>query len=314
MPEDDDLAAAFQRHRRELEVLCYRMTGSVTDAEELTQETFLRAWRGRRAFRSSASLRTWLYRIATNTCLDFLARHERRASPHASLTQVLELDGSIDPFPDRYVTSGAPSADPVRALEAKETTELLLMAALLYLPPRQRAAVIARDFLGFSAAEAALLVGTSVPAANSLVQRAREEIRRRYPDGTVRRVSEPVEDDLVRRYVAAHHAGDVEAIVSMLAEEVRVSMPPEAPCIGRASVAAFFRNVIGSQRPGEWRLVPVRANGRPATANYLRSSGEGNYQATSIDVLDVRGDELVAVHCFLGAHAFPAFDLPLQLD
>lgn len=310
---ETELTVAFEQRRRELLVLCYRMTGSFADAEDLTQETFLRAWRSRDGFRQAASLRTWLYRIATNACLDFLAAHERRAAPSQSPAELLESDGTIGPFPDWRLTS-APGPDPAVVVETRETTELLVVAALLRLPPRQRVAIIARELLELSAADTAAMLGSSVSSANSLVQRARAELRRHHQTMEPAVPAGPQDDELVRRYVRAHQDGDVDAIIDMLADDVRVSMPPEASCIGREHAAAFFARIVGPARPGDWRLVAVRANGRPATANYLRRHGDPAFRALSVDVLDVRDGQLAAVHCFVDRRAVAAFGLPLETE
>jgi RNA polymerase sigma-70 factor, ECF subfamily len=314
-----EMAAAFDRHRRELHVHCYRMTGSFTDAEDLTQETFLRAWRSIDRFEGRASLRSWLYHIATNACLDFLKRHERRTIPVGTFTdpvEALERDVRLQPYPDHPNHLDGPDA----ALARKETTELVLVAALAVLPPRQRAALVSRDLLEHSAGETAALLGVSVASANSLVQRARAALRRRAP-GLAEEPRQPRrppasagDEEILRRYVDAHERGDADAVIALLHEDVRVTMPPEVPCHGSAAAAAFFRSVLGPDAPGDWRLVPTRANGRPATANYLRrpGDGDGGHRALSIDVLVVDDARLVAVHCFLGDRLFPAFGLPLR--
>ena len=235
---------------------------------------------------------------------------------------MLEHDDRIDPFPDQPASSGLGSsalnssglgADPAVLVHTRETTALLLVAALLHLPPRQRAALVARDFLELSAAETATLLQASVPSVNSLVQRARAHVRRL--DGAQPEVppADPQDRALVRRYVQAHQDGDVESILAMLDEDVRVSMPPEQPCVGLRDVAAFFRHIAGSDAPGAWRLVPVAANGRHATANYLRRPGDSGFTATSVDVLDVQRGRIRTVNCFLGSRTFPAFGLPTTL-
>jgi RNA polymerase sigma-70 factor, ECF subfamily len=309
-----EVAAAFDRHRRELHVHCYRMTGSFTEAEDLTQETFLRAWRSIDGFERRSSLRSWLYHIATNVCLDYLKRHERRTTPAGAFADPFEHDARLQPYPDHAGGAGhAGHADePDAALTRRETTELVFVAALAVLPPRQRAALISRDLLEHSASETAALLGVSVASANSLVQRARATLRRRAPGLAAQRRPAPsaADDELVRRYVDAHERGDAEAVIALLHEDVRITMPPEAPCIGFAAAAAFFRDLLGAEGPGDWLLVPTRANGQPATANYLRRPGDSVHHALSIDVLTVHDDRLVTVNCFLGGQLFPAFGLP----
>ena len=305
-----EIEAAFDRHRRELHAHCYRMCGSFTDAEDLTQETFLRAWRRIDDFERRASLRSWLYRIATNVCLDFLKRHERRTSPVGAFTDPLEHDARLQPYPDRPDRSGDPDA----ALTRKETTELVLMAALALLPPRQRAALIAKDLLEYSAAETAELLGVSVASANSLIQRARAALRRRAPNlaARPRPTASTGDDEVVRRYIDAHESGDAEAVIALLHDDIRITMPPEPPCVGVAAAAAFFHDLLGAEGPGDWLLVPTRANGQPATANYLRQPGDTHHRALSIDVLTIHHQRLVTVNCFLSHELFPAFNLPTR--
>lgn len=298
----DEFRDLFEAHRRGLRAHCYRMTGSLGDAEDLVQETFLRAWRHAERFEGRSSPRTWLYRIATNACLDFLKSHERRARPTDSIGEVLERHAWIDPCPDRL--------DPALVVAAEETTDLYLTCALLHLPPRQRAVVIARDLLGFDAAETASTLDTTVAAVNSLLQRAHARLRSlalRVDD--LARPEAVGQDDLVRAYVDAHNRADVEAIVALLDADVRITMPPEAPCVGRHDARALFGHLLGAGGPGTWCLVPTRANGRPAIANYVRRPNEPDFRALSIDVLHVEGPRIAAIHCFLGDAIFPAFGL-----
>lgn len=326
---DHDLAARFEAHRRELHVHCYRMTGSLADAEDLTQETFLRAWRHRHRFEGRASPRTWLYRIATNACLDHLKAHERRARPTDSVADTLEREAWIDPYPDRL--------DPAALVEHRQTTDLRLTAALVHLPPRQRAVLIARRLLELDAAETATALHTTATAVHSLLQRAEASLRRL---GTTRddldRLTRPTgsaptgsgegdgpdgnadhndpatrETELVRAYIDAHHRGDAEALTALLDADVRISMPPEPPCHGRPDAHRFFATILGEHGPGEWLLEPTRANGAPAAANHVRPPGETTWRALSIDVLQVEDGRITAIHCFLGDTAFAAFDLPL---
>ena len=298
----DDFSAVFDAHRAELHVHCYRMTGSYADAEELTQETFLRAWRSVGRFEGRSTPRTWLYRIATNACVDFLKSHQRRARPTASLAEILEHEAWIEPYPDRR--------DPAEIVADAETTNLYLTAVLLQLPPRQRVALIARDVLGFDAAETAEILGCGSVAVNSLLQRARARLSDLAVDvgGLVRPTGNP---DIVRAYVDAHNRGDVDAIVELLAADVRISMPPEDPCVGVDDARTFYRYLLGDDRPGDWRIVAVRANGAPAIANYLRRPGDTVHRALSIDVLRISDERITGIHCFLGDGMFPAFGLEL---
>src|SRR5947207_615241 len=227
-------SALFERHRRALQAHCYRMVGSFEDSEDLVQETFARAWRARKGFRREGrwSMRAWLYRIATNACLDHVARRSSRllppdvvaaADPEAELPPVASDVAWLDPYPDRLV-------DPHEAAAARETLEIAFVAAIQHLPPRQRAALILRDAAGFSARETAKLLGTSVPALNSALQRARERLRDRLPSRRIEWVLSDhatAEDRAVaRRYVEALERRDSAALAESVGAEARVSFPP----------------------------------------------------------------------------------------
>ncbi|MDG4825347.1 RNA polymerase subunit sigma-70 [Asanoa sp. WMMD1127] len=284
------LAAAYDDHRRELQAHCYRLAGNVADADELTQETFLRAWRARDRFDGRASARTWLYRIATNLFLDSRKAAARRTTPAGD---VLEWDATIGPYPD--VAAGVADA---------ELVELALIAALMHLPPRQRAAFVLRDVSGWTPAEVAESLGVAVPAANSLVQRARRTIREHAPadPGDWRRPALTADDEeILRRYAAA---SDAESIRLLLADDVRITMPPDPPVVGIDAVTGFLT------RPLDWRTVPTRANGRPALANYLRHPGSPVHEALVVDVLRVVDGRIVEINAFVGAHHVAALGLP----
>jgi RNA polymerase sigma-70 factor (ECF subfamily) len=211
---------------------------------------------------------------------------------------------------------GSPGEDPAHAVVARETIELVFIAALTRLPPRQRAAFIARDVLELSAAETAVLLDVSETSANSLVQRARTTMRAhiRAVDVSTRTAEiADVEDQIVRQYVEAHERGDHEAIVAILRADVRVTMPPEPACIGSVAATAFFAHILGPAGPGDWRLVPTRANNQPAVANYLRHPGEQTWRALSIDVLDIVDGQLRTINCFLGPDPFALFGLEPEL-
>jgi RNA polymerase sigma-70 factor (ECF subfamily) len=299
----------FEAHRRELLAHCYRLTGSFVDAEDLVQETFLRAWRGLDGFEGRSSVRTWLYRIATNVCVDAAVRRSRRPVPTGDL---LAEHAALQPYPDRLL--------PVRAedsagdvVTARETIELGFIAALLHLPLRQRVVAVVRDVLGWTAAETAELLDISIASTNSLLQRARATLQRHAPTNRLawtRPELTEEDEEVLRRYVSAHERGDARAIIAMLRADVRITMPPAPPYVGVGAASAFFDEILGREAPGEWRLVPTRANGRLAAANYLRRPGDDRYRALSIDVLDVRDGEIVAANCFLDAALFPAFGLP----
>lgn len=297
-------AASFERHRRELVAHCYRMTGSFTDAEELTQETFLRAWRSRDRFDGRSSQRTWLYRIATNACLDFLKNHERRTRAHPSVDEILEHEGWIGPHPDR--------GDPADTVVRRAATDLRVTAALLALSPRQRAAVVARDLAGLSAAETATVLECSVASVNSLLQRGRAHARRlgASADRRPESADDAEERTTVRAYLDAYHRGDVDAILDLLTADVRLTMPPEAPSVGRREARVFLDHMFGADGPGRWHLVEVRANGATAIANYTCRPDADEFTALSVDVLQVEGGRIRAMHSFLGAAHVELFGLP----
>lgn len=318
--DEATFAELTEQHRRELRAHCYRMLGSFDDAEDLVQETMLRAWRRRDGFQGRSSLRTWLYTIATNACLDQLRRRPRQPAPPVQTPgqpEFVEI-AWLEPFPDSLAESAAPEQDrPDAAAVAAETIELAFLIAIQQLPPRQRAVLILRDVVDWSAAETAAALDLTVAAVNSAMQRAKatlREIARRQDRDTMRAAAVSAasgeERELLRRYVDAHAAADPAVIVSMLREEVRFWMPPQPlHFLGRDAVAAFFQEIFVTKPPGEFRLVPTRSNGHPAAANYLRLPGEDEFRALSLDVLrfvDGTLDEIVT----FDNKFFPLFGLP----
>lgn len=304
---EEEFAAVTTRHRRELHVHCYRMLASFEEAEDAVQETFLRAWRGRDGLRAGPSARAWLYRIATNVCID--AR--RRARPAG--TGAAEIPW-LQPYPDALldeVPAGGEGPDE-RAVE-RETVELVFLAALQLLPPRQRAALIARDVLGWAAEETAGLLETSVPAANSALQRARATMgehlparRSRWSAGT----PTAEERDLLQRFIDAHERCDAAAAIAIAAEDIRVTMPP-APMVfdGLAGIAPLIERALGPERDGDWRLLPTSANRLPAAASYLRRPGDTRFRAFKLDVIRVAEGAIAEITTF-GPSLLPAFGLP----
>ncbi len=304
---------AFARHRHELHVHCYRMTGSFWDAEELTQLTFERAWRNRSRFDHKASTRTWLYKIATNASLDHLKRHERRTRPSGDVSDILEHDRHLQPYPDGRSMTSARGEDPADTVAARETTELFFVAALTALSPRQRAVLIVTELLGWSAAEAAALIDTTVPATNSLLQRARATMRRAVTDAP-RPSSGAIATDLLAGYIEAHEQRDVSRLEKIIHHDIRITMPPEPACVGRPAALDFFEHILGDDRPGDWKLVATSANGRPAVVNYLRPADGDTFAALSIDVLHIRHDRLATVSCFLDPRLARAFGRPRTIE
>jgi RNA polymerase sigma-70 factor, ECF subfamily len=294
------LQAAFDEHRHAVHAHCYRLAGSVADADDLVQETFLRAWRAHDRFEGRASVRSWLYRIATNVFLDTRKAAARRSIPAGD---PMEWSTEIGPYPDALL-----GADPQRDVVARETVELALIAALMYLPPRQRAAFVLRDVSGWTPKEIAGALGVGVPAANSLVQRARDVLRQRTPADPQqwRRPQLTSEDEqILRRYADAK---DPAAFRALLTEDVRITMPPDPPVFGIDAVAEFL------SRPLDWRTIPSAANGRPAQLNYLRLPDSPHYEAWVVDVLRIVDGKIAESNAFVGAHHVAAFGMPLTLD
>ena len=310
-------SAAFadvtERHRRELHVHCYRMLASFDEAEDAVQETFLRAWRSRERFDGSSLFRAWLYRIATNVCLDMRRRSARRIRSLDSFAEV----GWLQPYPDRLLDEIAPSdQEPDAVAVERETIELAFLAALQVLPPRQRAALLARDVLGWPAVETASLLETSVAAANSALQRARATLQAHLPprrsDWSAGAPSDE-ERALLGQFIDAHERCDAAAAIALAAQDIRISMPPDGLCFdGREMVAPLIERAFGPQRDGDWRLVPTRANRMPTAASYLRRPGDSQFRAFKLDVLRIENGAIKEITTF-GKALFAAFGLPPTL-
>ncbi len=305
--------ALTERHRRELHVHCYRMLASFDEAEDAVQETFLRAWRGRDSFEEGSLFRAWLYRIATNVCLDMLRRGSRRLTTMHSFAEVPWLQ----PYPDRLLDEVAPSdQQPDAVVVDRETIELTFLAALQVLPPRQRAALIVRDVLGRPTGETASLLGTSVAAANSALQRARATMRQhlsaRRSDWSARQPSAE-ERALLERFIDAHERCDAAAAASIAAQDIRITMPPYPRCYeGLEQIAPLLERGMGEDRDGDWRLVPMWANRMPAAASYLRRPGDSEFRVFKFDVLRIEQGAIAEITTF-GPSLFPAFGLPSTL-
>jgi RNA polymerase sigma-70 factor, ECF subfamily len=320
--DESAFAALAERHRRELQVHCYRMTGSLEESEDLVQETFLRAWRGRRGFRGRSSLRTWLYRIATNACLDVLQRRPRRvlaadvAAADPTTTDLGEADLLwLQPYPDDLLVEiPDEAAGPVAAAEAKETIELAFMAAIQHLPPRQRAVLILRDALGWSARETARLMETSVAAANSALQRARATLQERLPAARSDWGRAPgagaTERDLLRRYIEAMESADIDGLVAMLAADARMTMPPYPTWFAGARAIADFHAATVWAGGRAYRHVATRANRQPAAAVYMRAPDDDAFRPLAIDVLRVDAGRVAEINAFVLPELFPRFGLP----
>jgi RNA polymerase sigma-70 factor (TIGR02960 family) len=307
--DDAAFAASAEPFRRELHVHSYRMLGSFEEAEDAVQETFLRAWKGRETFDGSAAFRAWLYRIATNVCLDAIRRNNRR--PRSRSLESLGEVPWLQPYPDRLLDEMAPrETEPDALAVERETIELAFLAAVQLLPPRQRAVLILRDVAEWSAKETAALLEMSVVAVNSALQRARATMAENRPHGRVGTpppTLTPEERSLVERSIDAHQRADVAAMAELLREDVRIAMPPLPFWFnGKETFVPGLK--AGLMDPGEWRLVAIDANRSPAMATYLRAWDDTVFRAFKIDVLRVEGGMVAEITTF-GASLFPAFGL-----
>jgi RNA polymerase sigma-70 factor (TIGR02960 family) len=309
--DESAFTVLVERHRRELHVHCYRMLGSFDEAEDLVQETFLRAWRSRASFEGGPGFRAWLYRIATNACLDQLRRSRRQVPALHSFAEVPWLQ----PYPDRLLDEIAPSdAEPDAVVVAKETIELTFLAVIQLLTPRQRAVLILRDVLGWSAGETASLLEATVAATNSALQRARATLRERLPARPSEwSGSEPSDEEraLLEGFIDAHERADAAAAAALARKDIRVTMPPRPWCFdGLEAIRPLLER--GLTGPGDWRLLPTRANRQPAAASYLREPGDSEFRAFKLDVLRIEGGAIAEITTF-DPRLFPAFDLPPTL-
>ena len=304
-------AALTERYRRELHVHCYRMLASFDEADDAVQETYLRAWRARHRFDGSTLVRAWLYKIATNVCLDAIRRSARRLRSADTMREV----PWITPYPDVLLDEIAPPDDePESVVVTRETIELAFLAALQVLPPRQRATLIARDVLGWPAVETASALDTSVAAVNSALQRARATLAAHLP---ARRsewsAGEPTdaERELLASFIEAHERGDAALAVSIAAQDLRITMPP-APLLfeGLDVIGPLLANALSE---GDWRLLPTIANRMPTAASYLRAPGDDTYRAFKLDVLRVVDGRIAEITTF-GWSLFPEFGLPMTLE
>lgn len=307
-------------YRRELQLHCYRILGSLQDAEDQLQETLLAAWRGLGAFEERASLRNWLYRIATNRCLNALRERKRRPQEGSRMVEPPEPTRRVEPswlepYPD-VLLEGLPDTapGPEARYETRESVGLAFAAALQQLPPRQRAALVLRDVLGFHTGEVAAMLETSDASVKSALQRARATLDARLPDG------EPApqprsarEHELVGRFADAVERGDTDALVLLLTEDAWVTMPPEPyEYQGHVAIAAFLRD-RAARRGASLRLVPTRANGQPAFGCYVPDAQAAIAHAYGLMVLTLAGDRISAITWFAERSLFGRFGLPRTL-
>jgi RNA polymerase sigma-70 factor (ECF subfamily) len=315
----DDLV---RRYRRELHVYCYRMLGSFDEAEDHVQEVLLQAWRSRETFRGESSVRTWLYRVAANACLDTLRRDARRAvparpgSPAGAGPSVAAMPW-VQPYPDSLLDEvAADQPGPEAVAVSRETISLAFLAAIQLLPPRQRAVLILRDVVSLPAAEVAEVLGTSVPAVTSALQRARATLREQWPDGRLdwapAAEPDPEQSRLLQRFIAAHEQADPEALIAMLRDDIRLAISPRAgEWNGRRQVGDALRD--GMTSLGQWRVLPIQANRQPGAAGYLRRPGETAFSPFVLVVLRYEHGGLAEMAAFEQPSMFTAFGLPDSL-
>ncbi|MFI7063052.1 RNA polymerase subunit sigma-70 [Kribbella sp. NPDC050124] len=312
----------LEQYRPELLVHCYRLLGSYADAEEMVQETFLRAWRARDTFEGRSSVRAWLYRIATNLCIDD-ARRPQRVLPYqlepasfpATALPAREDVPWLQPFPDVVLDR---AAEPEAVAIRRETIELAFLVAIQHLPPRQRAVLIFRDVLGWSARETAEAVSLTVPAVNSALQRARPVLRTHLPShrsSWSASSSTAVEQDLLRKYMAAWDAADPDALAALMHEDIRITMPPYPFWFeGAAAIHSLTANLTptGTAYRGTWRFLPTTLNHQPTLAAYLQPPGESAFHPFAFDVFRIEADLIAEITAFEFT-SFERFGLPPHL-
>jgi RNA polymerase sigma-70 factor, ECF subfamily len=335
--DSDAFRKLVELHRVGLHAHCYRMLGSVHDAEDALQDALLRAWRGMARFEGRSSMRSWLYRIATNVCLDLIARRPKRvlpidfglnADPDDGLGEPLLESVWVEPYADEQSGLEGGYASAEAHYEQRESVELAFIAALQHLPGTQRAALILRDVLGFSAQEAAETLDTTVASVNGALRRARKVVGDRLPERSQQVTLRALGDDgvrtVVKRYIDAWERADVDAILSMLAEDATFAMPPLRTWYrGRDAIAVFLVRFALLDR---WRLVPTRANGQLAFANYAWGAEKKQYTAKTLDVLTLDGALVTDITAFLSpftrgparerfaVDVFERFGLPDHVD
>lgn len=317
-PVNEDFLRLADPYRRELLAHCYRMLGSVHDAEDLVQETYLRAWRAYDRFEGRSSLRTWLYRIATTACLTALEGRGKRPLPTGLGGPTTDPGGPLEenpevpwlePIPDAMV--GAEGGDPATIATSRQSVRLALIAALQHLPPRQRAVLILRDVLKWRAAEVAELLETTTTAVNSILQRARTQLEQVAPseDDVVEPMT-PEQRQLLDRYVAAFENYDVAAIVQLFTADAVWEMPPFLSWFrGAENIGRLIATQCPAEHAGDMRLLPTAANGQPAFGMYMRGD-DGDHHAFQLHVLSVTGSNVAHVSSFFDVSLFSYFGLP----
>lgn len=319
---EDDFLADAQQYRRELLAHCYRMTGSLHDAEDLVQETFLRAWKAYAKFEGKSSIRTWLYRIATNTCLTALDGRQRRPLPSGLGQPASDPSGEIfdrheitwlEPLPD---SPRDDPSDPSVIAESRESVRLAFIAALQHLSPRQRAVLVLREVLQWKAAEVGEAIGTSTAAVNSLLQRARAQLDavRPDPDDSVPEPDSPEVADLLARYTSAFEDYDIDRLVELFTADAIWEMPPfDGWYQGPQNIVTLSKTHCPADKAGDMRFLLTTANGQPAAALYMHNPQTGRHEAFQLHVLDVRSGGIAHVVAFKEDGFFTKFGLPEAL-
>jgi len=310
--DEGAFARLVEPYRRELHAHCYRMLGSVYDADDALQDTLLRAWRGLSGFQGRSALRSWLYTIATNSCLTLISRRPKRvlpvdygpaADPHTPPGEPIVESVWVEPYPDETFGVEDEFASPDARYEQREGIELAFIAALQHLAANQRAVLILREVMGFSAKETADMLETSVASVNSALQRARAAVEDRVPEQSQQAALRSLGDDglreLVDRYVNAWDRCDVEAFAAMLAEDATFAMPPLATWYRTREGIAIWARLSPMSGAWRWRSVLTRANGQPALAFYAWDEDAGAYLPFALNVLSFRGTEIIDVTAFI---------------
>jgi len=319
-PADEDFRTQLEPHRRAVMLHCYRMLGSLQEAEEIAQDCLLRAWQRLDQRTTPSSTRAWLYKIATNACLDVLRVRRRRALPHLLGPAASPAAGFGPPLPEGVWIEPAPDAlfdaadeaapGPDQRLSLRESVGLAFITALQLLSPRQRAALLLVDVLGWRSEATASLLDTTVASVNSLLQRARKNVESRAGDAGA---SGPTDDALLQRYIATWESGDLDAFAALLAEDARLVMPPQPEWYaGRAAICQFLAHLLVT-RPQRYRLVPVAANRQATVAVYTAPPTGGEFRGAAIHVIAMREGRVTQMTRFAAPDLFPRFGLPMQL-
>ncbi|MGA3123537.1 MAG: RNA polymerase subunit sigma-70 [Polyangiaceae bacterium] len=321
---EESFRTVFEPHRRSITLHCYRMLGSLQDAEEIVQEALFRGWQRQDELRSPGATRAWLYRIATNACLDFLKTRRRRTLPHLvapspntepRLGSPAEERLWVEPAPDALLEAADNAAErPDARVSLRESIGLAFITALQFLPPKQRAALILVDVLEWRPQETAELLETTIVSVNSLLQRARKSVEARGDDDATPEAPSSEDEVLLRRYITTWEGGDLDAFTALLADDVRLSMPPQPEWFaGRDAVRRFLASILPAEAR-EFRCVPLAANGGLAAAIYARPMRRDvEYEAAAINVIAVRGGLIAEMTRFASPKLFPLFGLPAHL-